>query len=548
MFLHRLKQEFWEQKIISLVWLLALILFPISAWSWWVAPFPESGGRHGDGSFQGLVFLLGGISLAILVVSTMRKDELKGPSAFWNTRPIRSVTLFASKWAYLQLVTTIPLFISMVVTGYLIDRFSDAFPNALEAAAWCFTATTIVSYSVIARPGSGILLHVFGLVGGGFLTAVIVFGIPGLEERITPDFIMNSQVVINTLILLGAMALIFGGFFFWQIKKRYFGGKALWMICIGAMTVLFLFIAPFSRGVPGTVSGNELTAMATNVQPYFSVGTQGKANRLVSQSVILLQGDCVIEEEMSVMMLSSNLKIEGEGFDDLSLFKLEGHPYIRSNKPHLQLEVTVYDQKPTHGSSSSGSVENEIYERLSRKSYRVTGEVLVNFSYYDELLTSSILDDEVLYGDGVQFKCKSLKKSDGDVDVTMNLKSSHFPVLWDTLGGNRYNDRYRLVLDAPDIGDSAHANHYSSGGGSSGIFGRHYKHRYNFDDFELSEYQLKRARDAGYEGSFKDWLGEAKGVVMKPSHNVYHRVKVDTIIMLPDPEEVRELLKDRSLK
>ena len=64
----------------------------------------------------------------------------------------------------------------------------------------------------------------------------------------------------------------------------------------------------------------------------------------------------------------------------------------------------------------------------------------------------------------------------------------------------------------------------------------------------LSEYQLKRARDAGYEGSFKDWLGEAKGVVMKPSHSVYRRVKVDRIIMLPDPEEVRKMLKDESLR
>lgn len=546
MFLHRLKQEFWEQKVISLVWLLALILLPISAWRWWVAPFPEAGERYDQGTFQGVVFLLGIISLAILVVSTMKKDELKGPSAFWNTRPIRSFTLFTSKWAYLQLVTTIPLFVSMMVAGYLIDRFDDAFPHALEAAVWCFTATTIVSYSVVARPGSGILLHVFALVGGCFLASAIVFGVPGLEGRVVSYMGTNSQAAFNALILLGVMTVVFGGLFFWQIQKRYFGGKALWMICIGAMALLFLLVSPFSRGIPDALDGGELTITGIIAEPYFSIGSEGKANRLVMHSQAPLLGDYTIEDEMSFRVRSSNLKIEGGGFDDPDLFKLEGHVYRNSQEPRLQLELTVYDQKPTSGSSSSGSVGKQGYKELPRKKYRITGEVLVNFSYYEQLLVGSILDDEVLYGDGVQLKCDSLKNSHGRVDVSMHLKSSHFPGFLGELNENYGNQRYLLVLDAPSIGDRI--NESLRGGYGSGLFGRYVRERYDCENFDLYEHHLKRVRDAGYEGSFDDWLGEAKGVVMKSGRSVYYRVKVDTTMMLPDPEEVRKLLKSQSLR
>ena len=135
MFLHRLKHEFREQKWLSLFWLAALISLPISASLWWQKPFPELGHRDNSGEFQAFLLLAAIITLTLLTVGTMRKDELKKHSAFWNTRPIRAFTLFSGKWVYLQLVVSLPAFIVMIITACLLGRSGDALPNAIEVLA-----------------------------------------------------------------------------------------------------------------------------------------------------------------------------------------------------------------------------------------------------------------------------------------------------------------------------------------------------------------------------------------------------------------------------
>lgn len=170
MLLHRFKIEAREQKLVLISWGAALILFSILLNMAW-----RDINETEYATFANLMLVLLAAIPAIAAFMIFKKDDIKEPRAFWNTKPIRPLILHGGKLFFMFITFILPLALVTFVCALQIEPLSvRTFIYVIEASCWIsgiilFISSSAVLYAGYAKP---LLFLMLGFVS--FLATVIL--------------------------------------------------------------------------------------------------------------------------------------------------------------------------------------------------------------------------------------------------------------------------------------------------------------------------------------------------------------------------------------
>jgi hypothetical protein len=117
------------------------------------------------------------------------------------------------------------------------------------------------------------------------------------------------------------------------------------------------------------------------------------------------------------------------------------------------------------------------------------------------------------------------------------------------LDGSRRWDEIRFKLETPSLPDMDWTNQLggnSMGGGA--LFGNYRFQATRISDEEIeSDYHWRQFKEDGYKKSVQQWKKEARLIFETVERVMPVTVPIDVEIEVPDPEKVRELLKNGTL-
>ena len=548
MFLHRLKNEFAENlKLLLALWLvLGMIVWSFS--QWWFSPLVDRD------SFNDAISGIGSLVLMLLVfflITTMfKRDDLKHPQDFWVTRPIRSFTLFGAKLVFAWLVIALPCAVLMSLLGLMAGVGFSAVGNGLEIMLWAGFATNLLALSCMAHPGNRALFGFLCFLGGVIIACIAINNGP-MERVLDSRGVGDAQMGWNIFIMLVALNLWFG-WKCWQLMRDKHRDQSLpAMVGLGAITALLIAFVPLPGGLPGTIFGTPSTLPAvTQTKPPIINGNTGQryGAKFASTSIELESGDTIRGDDWEI----TDTDLRAVGMDNALLgMDTSMKRYVdqqgQSLKTNLVLDFSVFDRQPgSSGGMSSGSDsrKSEIIAAIPLSKLRIQGNVTMNRIVYRELARGP-LDQPFSHREG-GIVCAFDPKPDRE-DYNTSWKVFSPPSIF--AGGSRRWDQIRMRLEAPSQPRMDWTNQLggnSMGGGA--LFGNYRFQATRISDEEIeSDYHWRQFKEDGYKKSVQQWKKEARLIFETVERVMPVTVPIDVEIEVPDPEKVRELLKNGTL-
>ena len=218
MFFHRLKIEFRENRIYLALWFLVLAtltIFAISSWNAEIKLDPITGRLdNAMADFIGLLIIPVIFTPIVCTITTFRQDNLKDPSAFWNTRPVRPATLHTAKFIFLHLALTLPLTLCTFLISINALTFGDSMVYSAEAALWCSAAIHLAALAslhnhqwskLLLLPATGFL----GILFTAFLVNKLNLASPNPynPSRSSANLLFTTSLLLIVFVI-GGIALI----------------------------------------------------------------------------------------------------------------------------------------------------------------------------------------------------------------------------------------------------------------------------------------------------------------------------------------------------
>lgn len=248
MFLHRLKIEIRENRIFLIIWAFTLVGLGYAAISFWngkMAIDPRTGSLL-DSSLAILAILMAPLIFVPIVttITTFRQDNLKDPRAFWNTRPLRPGILHRTKFIFLHLFFTLPLFLFVLGISLNATDFRTSMIFAIEAALWCAATIHLCGLAALHNHQWS---HIFLIPANGFIGAFLAAFIANkLAPHQLTDFDIQ-QATANILYTIAILLVVFVVGAMVVIKKPHFKFPIWVPVLIGALTFPMLSANLFPR-------------------------------------------------------------------------------------------------------------------------------------------------------------------------------------------------------------------------------------------------------------------------------------------------------------
>ncbi len=554
MFLLRLKTEFSENlKLLFVVWL-ALGVIVWSFFNWWAQPLAEIGAA----TVLGALTVLGSVVILFCLISTMfKRDDLKHPQDFWATRPIRALTLYGAKFAFVFLAIMLPVGLLTTAMGLFAGVGISAVCQGLEIMVWIGFATALLALSAMAYPGGNrVLLIGICFFGGVILTCILIWNKP-IENLARPHFINGTQVQWNLLVTL----IVTTAGIAWQclrrIRDKHRRVRPLAWAGTGALTVIVITFIP----LPGVIAGRS-NRTAARTLPAVTKATLDTANpsfgnrndaRFMSLNIELMPDEKIMVAGLEVT--DSNLIVTGtadvpqqvDAWANVDSTRDASDRLIEA-RPMLTYRVLDHEPGPERSSSSGGeSWQREAAASLPRHKIRIRGKVSLDRIHY-RTINRGPLDQP--------FAKKENGASIAFIHSPDRLFGHEYSLVWKTYApplvtASIYQRRplFQFRIESPTSGGSDLCNRFE-GERRVGwaFFGSYTSRELKVSDREIeSGNEWRQIRDSGYAKSVNEWKKEAQLVV-----EVIDRIEplilpVDVEVEAPDPVKVRELLLEGKL-
>ena len=553
MHLHRLKLEFREHRIQLILWALTLIGLSYGALSFWNSDvkIDPLTGRANDTVTELMSLLMFPLILFpfVITISSFRRDNLKDPRAFWNTRPIRPKTLHITKFLFLHLVLTLPAALCTFIVSFNAVSLGTSLILTTETTLWCATAIHLSGLAALHNHSLSKLFLIPALGSAGLmLTAFIVTNLRSHYQSFNPgQFEMNLLITLAILLVLFAIAGTF------LIKKPQLKFPLWAPLLIGALifTLITSSWAPAFSTATKTVklhAPEPITTFSTSSTKHnhqhlyrlnFPLGqlltdTERHPIDLLSSEVSIDPGS------LSLSGADVAIKEWSSGFENLPIEKnLEAITKQSGHNSHFRISLSI---KIPHQHPVSTTPE---YRDLPRKNITVRGEI--------ELLTVSF-EDFLVIEDDQKFETKSSgvkfsylppsRRSSGSSEM---IKTFSLPLASsDLLRSNQQQPKSMLIL-RHRVNGQWFALSEKSGSSRGNLFGRLRSNKFSHinDSNMVNHYWEHRLQRASPDfPDFEDWRKEADLLILPP--HLFQTIKVpfEITIAVPDLKTFQERLNE----
>ncbi len=551
MFLFRLKQEFAENlRLLVIYWLcLALVLW--SHFTWWFGssdPYSHSGVHEAIGGFSAL----GLCGVTLMIVGTLfKRDDLKCPQDFCATRPIRSLPLYGAKLAFTWLMLALPVGVAMTVTGFVAGHGIESIWNGLEMMAWFGFISSLLALSCMAYPGGGRSFITALAFGAGLMITAILINLQALKPLFEPLFASNEAIKGNLLVTLATATVAAVWMCHRQYRNKHSQSQLWWFAMAGIACVLFVSFTPITYTAKGVVTVLPKATAATLVEYDLRNGDEGGTG-------FVSGGISVTTELVSYqdsMILHGSQALNTVGFNE-PWFKIEyggiaiDHSEVDERKAILRLSYKVYEDTPdpNQGWSSTGGSQElaETIAKLPKRSIRIVDTVILHRQTYQEIHHSPLSKPFALHHKNLKIDYHP-DTSDIGSDYIISWKS-YIPSLASSTKRSLY-EQCRFNIKHPDIDEVMSVDDFGGGGGGTGsIFGRSMSMSYDFGSDGIRSNYFWHNLDKDAQQRIQDeWEDKALLVVEVAGHMERLEVPIDVKVEIPDPEALRELLKEGKL-
>ena len=556
MFLHRLKTEFSENLKLTIALWLILGVFFWSFYRWWFGPIASE--SDATDMMSGLSIFGVGATILFLIGTMFKRDDLKNPQDFWTTRPIRSFTLFGTKLVYVWLIVVIPAGILMMILGWIAGAGTMAFWHGVETILWLGFLTNLLALSGMSHLGGNKAL--LGLISffGGVILACVLLSNPPAHDYVDPYVLGGAQLQWNIFVLL----LVLNAWLAWklhrQISHPHLSQRATAMLLTGFLVVITAAFAPIPGGLPGTSLGQG-TQLPVASHAQFNKYAAGYGElygaKFVSLGIELAPDTAIMGSEFDVRQ--AHVEILG-AHSSGHLLDVETAQYrlIRNNDNDLLelrpgLGLFIYTNVPGSSGRSSNGTSPEIMTKLSaipQVKVRLKGNLMIDrYSY--RTLQSSSLDRPISHRDG-NIRC-SFQPTPSDSRQWQSIASwkryAPTPLMLGSQMSRLESIRCRIEHPTFDTGAWSH-RFEGSGQGGGGLFGQYYIKELRMSDEEIeASYDWSELVKSGYPKSVQDWKKDARLVFEEISHVEQLILPIDAEVEIPDPDRVREMLRNGEL-
>lgn len=552
MFLFRLKQEFAENaRLLALYWLcLAMALWSHFTWCFGSHDaYNRSSAQEAIGNFS----LLGLCGINLMIVATMfKRDDLKCPQDFCATRPIRSLPLYGAKLTFTWLMLALPVGLAIAVTGMVAGHGIVSIWYGLEMTAWLGFTCSLLALSCMAYPGGSRSFIIAMVFVAALLTTVFLINIPVFEPWIHPLIADPQTITGNLFLALGILSVAMVWLCHRQFRDKHSNSQPWWFAVVGIACVLFVSFAPVPYQVKDQVK-DIVTVLpkateASLVEYDISHGWE-RGTSFVTGGIHIETG---LATSMDEMLIHRSQVLNTVDFNE-PWFQIEGSAvvgYSHEGRAKLRLSYTVYEDVPdryqgSRSSTGSDDLAKSIAE-LPKRKVRIVDTVILDRQQYEEVHRSPLSKAFAIHHNNLKIDYLP-GTSDGGRDHIINLKS-YTPSLANSNKLSVY-EQFRFNIEHPDIDKHMSVDDFGGGGGGSrSIFGRAItlerklsshgvlSSRFCYD-LEKEEQQL----------IVDEWQDKAVLVVEAAKNMERIEIPIDVKIEIPDPEALRQLLKEGKL-
>lgn len=543
MFIYRLQQEFRENRIISIAWLLTLAMVYVGFRMWWNEQPGDSRSDWGQ-VWQGLAIMVAMLVIFIWSYGIFKRDDLKDPTAFWATRPVRSMTLYGAKLVYLLLVLVLPLVVGIyaLACGYTEDGLS--LWNGIELLLWGVVVTGFLGLSAMARRGAVMGYWIGGLFIAGVVAACVL--VNSIDAAGYMEWLDDTQMKNNALwvLILLAGLLVFG--LYWQMSDKH---RIIhrWIPLFSGMLVVGLI--SFVK-LPALVNGGDEASELEQIMTSFEViGPQQASEVMYDENPgyrfhYALNANHLVKALGEYEVVGSKLDLDGQDATVQAQIGIGQTVQYLSSSPEslttcLNLTVTVMRDpfRQGHGSSSSRSLETKFFDGVPTKRVWVRGDVEVVTKRYQELYRGKWGEKFEVNQNGALWRFQpGLKKRHDNSHGLLVGRQFHLDLL--SSPAKAYYEKGRLKLTDGKIELVAQRN---SSYGDSGLFGRGETSEIVFSELDRGIADGKVVIN-DREINLSTWLEKAQVVLEDTKWGKRLRIPVEIEITLPDPAEIKKRL------
>lgn len=550
MFLFRLKQEFAENaRLLTLYWLcLALALW--SHFTWWFGAF-NTYNRSEVQEAIGAICVLGLCGITMMIVATMfKRNDLKCPQDFCATRPIRSLPLYGAKLTFTWLMLALPVGLAITVTSMVAGHGISSIWNGFEMTAWFGFACSLLALSCMAYPGGGRSFIVALAFGAALLITLILINLPLFEPWVHP-LIANPQTITgNLLLVLGILSVAMVWLCHRQFRDKHTNSQPWWFAAAGIACALLVSFAPVPYPAKGIVTVLPKATEATLVEYDISHGKEGGTS-FVTGGIHIETGLATSKDDM---LIHGSQVLNTVDFNE-PWFQIEFGSavvgYSHEGRAKQRLSYTVYEDVPdryrrSYSSTASDDLAKSIAE-LPKRKVRIVDTVILDRQQYEEVHRSPLSKAFAIHHNNLKIDYLP-GTSDGGRDHIINWKS-YTPSLANSNKRSVY-EQCRFNIEHPDIDEHMSVDDFGGGGGGGGsMFGG----RAITLEHNLSSHGVRRSRfcyDLEKEEQqliVDEWQDKAVLVVEAAKNMERIEIPIDVEIEIPDPEALRQLLKEGKL-
>lgn len=543
MFIHRLKYEFFENFRLLAIYGLCYALNIYSHFMWWFSAPMTSAGKNTAWGIS-LLSLLGICSVALWIVATLfKRDDLKHPSDFESTRPIRPLTLFGTKLAFTWLFVIMPTGIAIAASSLASGLGIKSIWIGLIVMAGAGFACALLAASCMAHAGRRRSLAMIGAFVAGLIGAVLVIELRSVRDALDPWFVSPETFQFNLIIALSILCLSANALCISIARKKHTAYRARWFILAGAASVLFVSFAPLPKPISNHIDASPIEE-ATTVYPWKDKMMFGR-----SGPVQFFQGGIIISSALDPigedLFLDHKLEIVG---DDDPLFQIDRFavavelPHQESTDTGIGITYKLYERDPSRyrGYSTDREYQRPVepIKQLPKKRIRIKGSVRASMISYREIHRAPLGKSFSIHDGPLKVSYSPADKSDnGDEVISCKLYS---PIPF-TTKNRSVSGSYRLRIEHPLLKEPENLiglfEAYSES--SKVAFGECEITRFNPS---LNAAYLHHLREKSGQITPSEWMKQAE-LVVETTDKKDVIIPVDVEVEVPDPIELRKLMK-----
>ena len=526
MFTFRLKHEFQDHKLTSLIWLGTLFLLLLTIYLSWNRPLDFD--YQNDGAI-GFIFLGNLIASIVHTHQVLGRDLYLQHTAFWNTRPIRGNTLFKVKWVYLQLSITLPTIITVALLTLIIGRPDQLLRGALEYGVISLMITSALTYSMLAmRRGRYLALVVFGATL--FIPLIAIANIfPRVAQR---QYDFNGQINGTPFLIVSILTLGFIAFLFLTLRKRHQAPAPLIVLpAIALLTVTLIIFQPlrWERSEIIKTSTLSVDKSITDQKIYWNKAYQGEQNRLIfNQHFPIGESEWDATQPSKVMSVNLHLLEVPENVADRVIITASAPQ--SGVAPRIQISCSFCSTKPIgnrHRSGSGSLAESHPVHSLPADTpVTISGSIIVSQNSYQELVNASINNEDTQSSGPLRYRIRRSLRS--ETGFEMKLQHGHLLTFF-TFDPYRHS-QIESTITHPPTGVKFDNNGGFSSGGPLGTVHQH--------DYRI--WKNAKFRESGF--TKQEISNQAVIQIANPTEQIYYEIPIEFKTMIPDPQKILELL------